>query len=492
MKTVNLKSLVEIYELNKEDYSKRAGYFNFCNEEIKIIDIETLKIFISKMQLKKLSISYFNDFYFSYSIPQIGKEFDLLRFTDNSVLNIELKSEYTVKIQKQLIKNKYYLKFLDKPMYLYTYVAKDESLWKLNDNNELIQCDLEELSNLFEWQIKDGIINENLDNIFIPSNYLISPFSKTSEFIRGEYFLTNEQEEVEKNIEKSINNGIKYFLVTGEAGSGKTLLTYSIAKKYINSGYNVSIIHVGNLNIGHTFLCEDFKWNICPIKNWKSIFETTIPDIVIIDEVQRMNNKYQFAEIISSISKNNSILIMSGDKKQTLSNNEGWAVDVSNVTKFHLTGKIRTNKYLADFIKVLLDLKRKHHIKVSNQNIDISFFNNIQEAKQYIQSKTNYSYISYTPNTGLYSPLCDAHKYNFSNIGSSHQVVGQEFENVITILDHHFYYDENNVLKARKITHNPYSPLKMFFQQITRAITKLEIVVIENIELYNKIMSIFE
>ncbi len=42
-----------------------------------------------------------------------------------------------------------------------------------------------------------------------------------------------------------------------------------------------------------------------------------------------------------------------------------------------------------------------------------------------------------------------------------------------------------------KITHNPYSVLKMFFQQITRAINKLEIVVIENIELYNKIMDIF-
>lgn len=492
MKTVNLKSLVEIYEHNKKDYSKRLGYFNFCNEEIKIIDIETLKIFMSETIFAKMPISFFNDFYFNYSIPQIGKEFDLLRFTDNSILNIELKSEYTIKIQKQLIKNKYYLKFLDKSIYLYTYVEEDRSLWKLNDNNELIQCNLEELISILKRQIKDGIITEDPDKIFIPSNYLISPFNKTQEFISGEYFLTNEQEEVEKNIEKSINNGHRYFLITGDAGSGKTLLTYNIAKRYIESGHSVSLIHVGNLNNGHTVLCKDFKWNIYSIKNWKNIFETNTPDLVIIDEVQRMNNKKQFNEIILNISKNSSILIMSGDKKQTLSNNEGWAIEVSNVKRFELTGKIRTNKELANFIKVLLDLKRKHHINVSNQNIYISFFNNIQEAKQYIQSKTNYSYISYTPNTGFYSPLCDAHKYNFSNIGSSHQVVGQEFENVITILDHHFYYDEDDVLKARKITHNPYSPLKMFFQQITRAINKLEIVVVGNIELYNKIEEIFQ
>ena len=76
--------------------------------------------------------------------------------------------------------------------------------------------------------------------------------------------------------------------------------------------------------------------------------------------------------------------------------------------------------------------------------------------------------------------------------GTSHQVVEQEFENVITILGPHFYYDENCTLKARKIAYNPYSPLKMFFQQITRAINKLEIVVVKNIELYNRIMQIFE
>ena len=55
-----------------------------------------------------------------------------------------------------------------------------------------------------------------------------------------------------------------------------------------------------------------------------------------------------------------------------------------------------------------------------------------------------------------------------------------------------FYYNENERLWANKVTYNPYSLRKMFFQQITRSINKLEIVVIENIELYRKIVSIFE
>lgn len=492
MKSINLKSLVEVYEHNKLTHCHKKGYFDFWGVEIKVVDIETLKNFLFQTQLETLQVDIFNNFYFGYSIPQIGKEFDLLKFTDNSVLNIELKSKYTEKIQKQLIKNKYYLRFLDKKMHLYTYVAEDETLWKLNSDNHLVQCDIQEIINILEKLANENPVNENPDTIFIPSNYLISPFSKTQEFINGEYFLTKEQEEIEKKIETSINNGSKYFLITGRAGSGKTLLTYSIAKKYMNLGMDVAIIHVGQLNKGHLILCNDFKWRICAIRNWKTLFTFNPPHMLIIDEVQRMNNKYQFNEIISNIAKNKSILIMSGDKAQTLSEKEGWAVDVKDVEKFELTGKVRTNKKLADFILVLFDLKRKHHIKVSNQNVDISFFNEFEDAKKYIQSKKNYTYISYTPNIGNYSPLCYAHKYNFSLAGTSHQVVGQEFENVITILDNHFYYDKNDTLKANKITHNPYSTRKMFFQQITRAINKLEIVIIENIELYNKIMQIFE
>ena len=110
----------------------------------------------------------------------------------------------------------------------------------------------------------------------------------------------------------------------------------------------------------------------------------------------------------------------------------------------------------------------------------------------YILNKKDYTYISYTPNTGKFGDLCEMHKLNFSNVGTAHQVIGQEFENVITILDKNFYYDEQKKLLSNKVTHNPYSLRKMFFQQITRAINKLEIVVVEDITLYNNIMSIFE
>lgn len=493
MKPINLKSLVEVFKHNIERDSS-IKFIQLFNSKIKVSDLTALEKLIQEiLEFDRLiPISFFNDFYIDYSIPQIGKEFDLLRLTSNSVLNIELKLEETSKVENQLQKNKYYLKFLDKELYLYTYIAKENKIYKLNQENKIIEVDLKELVSIIKKQFNEDIIVENLNEYFKPSNYLISPFNKTKEFINGEYFLTNEQEQIEQELNEKLKTGNKHFLITGEAGSGKTLLAYHLAKYFQNEGLNVVIIQTGSLNSGHIKLKEDFSWNILPIKDWDKILSVKTLDVIFIDEVQRANNKYQFSKIMEYIKNNDVLLIMSGDKMQTLGANEGWAIEQENIIQFNLTNKIRTNKELANFIKVLLDLKRKHHIEISNKNINITHFDTLCEAKQYIQSRSEiYSYISYTPNLGRHTPYCKAHSLNFSTIGTSHQVIGQEFDNVIAIMDEHFYYDEESKLKAFKIKDNPYSTLKMFFQQITRAINKLEIVIISNIDLYNKIINIF-
>lgn len=494
MKTINLKSLIEIYDKNG-GINVPLTYMNYLGSRIKDSELDPLKALIAILESSDttLTLKDFNSFYIGYEIPQINKEFDLLRISESIVLNIEYKRQFTAKIKKQLLRNNYYLKFLNREMKLFTYVEKENKLYKLDKNNELIQADYQELIEIIKNQRKndENFFEDNLNHLFKPSNYLISPFGKTAEFINGEYFLTKEQEEVERDLINETKNGGKHFLITGQAGSGKTLLTYHLARVYREAGFEVGLIHVGNLNDGHKSLNEQFEWNIQPIKYWVNLFSSNSLAVLIIDEIQRMNNKAQFEQIIKKVAENNTILIMSGDKRQTLANNEGWAIDLDNVKKFNLNNRIRTNKELRDFITVMLDLSRRHHIKVSNQNIDIVYFDKILEAKHYILAKKDYNYISYTPNTGNYSPLCKAHSLNFSQTGTSHQVIGQEFENVIAVLDEHFYYEENN-LKASRITHNPYSVQKMFFQQITRAINKLEIVVVNNIDVFNKLIEIFE
>lgn len=78
----------------------------------------------------RLNISDFDGFFVGYTIGQIGKEFDLLTFGSDLTINIEIKSELKVakkeeKILKQLRVNNYYLKFLGRPLRLFTYVDND-------------------------------------------------------------------------------------------------------------------------------------------------------------------------------------------------------------------------------------------------------------------------------------------------------------------------------------------------------------------------------
>ncbi len=437
MKTVNLKSLIKIYDKNG-GINIPSAYMNYLSSpdyKLTIHDgeLSSLKSLILTLENNnsELNLNHFDNFFIGYKIPQINKEFDLLRISKSMVLNIEYKSEYTDSVRNQLYKNRYYLNFLKPEIKLFTYIENENKLYKLNDVDELIEADCQELIEIIKKQCSENIEKGNLNDLFKPSNYLISPFTKTEEFIKGEYFLTQEQEEKERELINDVSNGGRYFMFTGQAGTGKTLLMYHLAKKYKEARCEVGFIHVGNLHSGHYKLKEQYGWNIQPIKEWKSLFNVTHPRVIIIDEIQRVKSKYkyQILGIIEQCKNFDIILIVGGDKKQILANDEGEVIEQINNSvkwkKFNLRGKIRTNKELANFIIVMLDLTRKHHIEVSNRNVNIVYFDTIKEARQYIDVESDYKYISYTPNTGNYSPKCEAHLYNFSQSETSHGAVGQ-------------------------------------------------------------------
>lgn len=187
MKTINLKSLINIYLANGNTLPK--VYIHFIGEdyglEVKKYELNVLKSLIEHIEeYNEVSFNQYNYFYLGYKIPQIGKEFDLLRFDNESVLNIEYKREVTdISILKeQLIKNKYYLQFLMKKMKLIGYVQKNNELYILNENNELEELQIDEFLNILSNNEK--CIEIDLNNIFKASNYLISPFNKTEQFMK--------------------------------------------------------------------------------------------------------------------------------------------------------------------------------------------------------------------------------------------------------------------------------------------------------------------
>ena len=99
---------------------------------IKDYELDGIEGLINNIFKHTADITVTSNYYLGYSIPQIGKEFDLLRFGTNYLVNIEIKTKSSPeKILKQQVKNKYYLSFLEKETHIYTYVLNENKLYKL-------------------------------------------------------------------------------------------------------------------------------------------------------------------------------------------------------------------------------------------------------------------------------------------------------------------------------------------------------------------------
>lgn len=488
LKRVNIQSFLQAKDSLSED-----GFSEFLKHyviEIKDGEIEDLRSLSNALKDIGCNIDVFDGFYLGYKIPQISKEFDLLRFGQKYIINIELKSNTTEeKIKKQLIRNKYYLKFLGKQVYGFTFVSENQELYILLDDDQLAKTKVEYLAKLLANQEKDDTVFP--DALFNTSDYLVSPFNSTNRFLANEYFLTNQQEEIKNQIIQTLGSpkAAKFISITGSAGTGKTLLTYDIAKYLFNNKWTYLIIHCGQLNEGH-FELKKNGWSITTIKNYNS-YDISNYDLVIIDEAQRIHPN-QLNKIIENTISSKCCCMFSHDKLQTLSNREK-VEDVSSkigsinqISQYKLSDKIRTNKEIAAFIKMLFNNKRSVPI-ANNGNIEINYFNAIEDAKNYLVTldENIWEILRFTP-----SQYENEHHEKYSDItkSTSHKVIGQEFDGVAVTIDQYFTYAEDGSLIYRAGSY--YDPPKMLFQNITRARKKLNIVIIANEELLKRCFSI--
>jgi len=467
-------------------------------DDIKSRELETLNRLCQFLKVENFYHYIFENYYFNYQIPQIGKEFDLLRIGQTSILNIELKSQKVddSEILKQLERNYYYLSFLKKKTYCYTFVTEDETnvLYSYNKENNSIEkiYDVNLLINVIKNI--DDINDMNIDNLFIPSNYLISPFNTTEEFIKNEYFLTKQQEQIKQNIINKIlqNTQDKIFSISGDAGTGKTLLTYDIAKKLRSNGNNITVIHCAQINNGINKLQSNYGWSIIPIRSYGKI-DISSSNILIIDESQRIS-KFQLENILKDNS--HKYIIFSHDVTQRLNRtNQSEVVvehiqNISNKNIYKLTNKVRHNKNLASFIKkffYLSKIKSDDLLKNDYENISFYFTKDINDAERYVLylRSSNWEHIYLSNSLHNADPL-DAVKFSSNN--SAHQVIGQEYDNVVVTIDKNFYYTEALNLSYRVTTY--YNPLETLFQAITRTRRKLTFVIIDNEEVYKSCIKI--
>lgn len=334
---------------------------------------------------------------------------------------------------------------------------------------------------------------KHLDILFAPINYLISPFNDTESFVDNQYFLTSHQEKIYKEILAKIKQkSHSIFSISGQAGTGKTLLTYHIAKILMQQNYKVMIVHCASSNSGINKL-KKLGWNIYTIKEFNKIQQIQA-DIIIIDEVQRIS-MYRLKEILKE--GENKILIFSHDVNQKL-NKTNQAKEVTQAIQeaakemnHKLSNKIRHNKEMAYFITKIFNLNSEKYKDLkpeSFNNIFLYYANNLQDAKKYIDFLVGKNWQHIYLSTSLRSNEEKLKQVKFASNMSSHKAIGQEWDNIIVTITEDFYYTEEGKLKYKAECY--YNALETLFQALTRVRKQLMLVIINNPDIYKKCVEI--
>ena len=498
IKTCNLISILDAK--NNLDDTSLQNYFNYfgieivangCKSGIKKSELDDIEKFCQKIKKSDgVKINFFDGFYIGYHIPQIGKEFDLLRIGKNYIINIEIKSQAdAAKVKEQLLKNKYYLGFLERQMCLYSYIVNTDSFYSLTEHDEIVNVSLEDILTKISSQYLETI--ENIDMLFKPSHYLVSPFNSTDKFIEGRYFLTNQQFEIKENILRLLQDKNAHFIsLTGAAGTGKTLLVYDVVKHFIEQGKKVLILHCAQLNTGQKILVENYNWNISSTKyginNDFSSF-----DLIIVDEAQRATQT-QFETIVKKVQEEKNFCIFAYDQKQYLANKEllcniPQKIEcIPAIDSFKLTDKIRTNKAIASFIRQLFNSKRARY-NCDYSHVHVIFFESRIKARMFLKvlQQDGWRIPQYTPSNLTKFQYED---YLIDNEDSTHAIIGQEFDKVAAVIDEYFYYDNNGQLLTKNS--QCYSQSQMLFQILTRTREDLYLVVINNSAMLKRCLEI--
>ena len=244
VKPINIYELTRIRDLT--DIQKLERQLSDRREYLKVKkwEFESLCVFMNRLEEKDIHSRSYN-FYYSFVLPKLGKEFDLLRISDDCIINIELKSEAVSEsaIKKQLMQNRYYLSMLEKPIYSYTYISNKNRLVRLSNTDKIVDTEWDILVDNLSRQ--DDIYDGNIEELFKEDKYIISPLTDPDRFLRKDYFLTSQQKDIENKILLHLkDNQYSVQGFSGSPGTGKSLLLYDIAMKLSNKDY-VCLLHLG-------------------------------------------------------------------------------------------------------------------------------------------------------------------------------------------------------------------------------------------------------
>ncbi len=433
-------------------------------------ELESMRALVDQLELHMQDVSALRLFY-SFQIPRLGKEFDLLQIRENQIINIELKSGAVSEdaIQKQLIQNRYYLSVLGKPIQSYTYISSQNRLMRLTNHDHVIEASWEQLCAALQKEGTD--YSGDIENLFRAEWYLFSPLTEPNRFLNKEYFLTAQQRDIKRQILKKIREEqTGYFSFSGLPGTGKTLLLYDIAMKLSNR-QQVCIIHCGEAGKKWEILHKRLqRIDFLSDNQLETQFALDDYHAILVDEAHLLS--VDKLNVLLEVSENRPI-IFSSDSEEMISPKE---MDQSTMKRmgelpdlqtFRLTNRIRTNAELSSFIQNMMHLPVR-----KNQNgyphVSVVYANDAKEADTLVQ---DYVWQGYQ-----YFPQMEGAELGTTAV--------RDTEKMVVVLDERYYYDEDLYLRSKNPMQNGQSEVRRLFHLLNQAKENLTFVVKGNEAVY--------
>lgn len=433
-------------------------------------ELESMRALVERLELHMQDVSALRLFY-SFQIPRLGKEFDLLQIRENQIINIELKSGAVSEeaIQKQLIQNRYYLSALGKPIQSYTYISSQNQLMRLTNHDHVIEASWNQLCAALQKEGKD--YSGDIENLFRAEWYLFSPLTEPNRFLNKEYFLTAQQRDIKRQILKKIcEEQTGYFSFSGLPGTGKTLLLYDIAMKLSNR-QQVCIIHCGEAGKKWEILHKRLqRIDFLSDNQLETQFSLEDYHAILVDEAHLLS--VEKLNVLLNMSEDRPI-IFSSDSEEMISPKEidqstmKRMEELPNLQTFRLTNRIRTNAELSSFIQNMMHLPVR-----KNQNefphVSVVYANDTKEADTLVQDYVRQGY--------QYFPQGESTELGITAV--------RDTEKMVVILDERYYYDDEQYLRSRNLMRNGQSEVRSLFHLLNQAKENLTFVVKGNETVY--------
>lgn len=418
-------------------------------------ELESMKALVRELEMHMQDVHALR-FFYSFQVPRLGKEFDLLQIKDDQIVNIELKSGKVSDeaVRKQLLQNRYYLSVQGKMIQSYTYISSQERLVRLNNHDHIVEVDWDQLCLALQRQSKD--YEGDIEDLFQAEMYLFSPVTEPERFLNKEYFLTSQQKDIGRRILDKIRK-VKYgyFWFSGLPGTGKTLLLYDIAMK-LSVHQKVCMIHCGETG-----------------KEWKILHDRLLriaflsdsqleegPDLkeyraILVDEAHLLTEEK--LHVILELSEKHPV-IFSSDDEDMISDEEMDRTMIReiehlpDIQSFHLTNRIRTNAELSSFIQNMMHLPEKRTVRYY-PHIQVVYANDEEEAEILLKGYQ---------------------------------------DQLVFIIDERYYYDEKGYLREQRQKQQKPTAVRMLFHRLNEAREEFAIIVKRNEAVYEVLLELLQ